>query len=425
MVKQWMQRMKLRHHSLTNVFVTGIVLLAAISMWFAMPLAARADGGAPNLAYVSIGSGGVSVVDVQQQQVVKSIRVPGNIHMISLSLDGRFLYVTQPEQNKVSIIAAKTGGVVCSATVAGGPEFVVLDSTTNMIYAAGSGAAGVSIIDDTNCDVKYRVSTSGGVYGLAVATTGASGSGDNQLWVSTGHSINVFDDRNGKALGTIAMTQEPRYLSAPPGATIYATTAQGSVVSIDVVSHKVTTLITGGQYGPMDYDATTGEVYVPDQKNKQVDVLAPVASGFKAPSEPERVMKLPVAPVSVAITNDGQLGFVALANDRMDMYDIPGKQLIATIQVKGDPRFIIAGLYPPAFGTTPDQASFLDTLVTSVGYVIVAILLIVPIILFWRFSRKRKKEDPVRGQEVPLPAESRNIKDSATVNQGNVEEKNS
>ncbi len=416
MTKRWMWA-----HFCLIVFMVGIVLLPVVLVWCALPSKVRADGGAPNLAYVSIGDGGVSVVDVQQQQVVKSIRVPGDVHMISLSLDGRFLYVTQPESNKVSIIAAKTGGTVCSATVAGEPEFVVLDSTTNLIYAAGSGAASVSIIDDTDCAVKYRVPTSGEVYGLAIAATGVSGSGDNQLWVSTKHAVDVFDDRDGKALATIAMAEEPRYLAAPAGATVYATTEQGSVVSIDVVSHVVTTLISGGRYGPMDYDATTGEVYVPDQKNKQIDVLAPVASGFKAPPEPERVMKLTVAPVSVAITNDGQLGFVALANERMNMYDIPGKQLIATIAVKGDPRFIIAGLYPPAFGTTPDQASFLDKLVTTVGYVIVAILLIVPIVLFWRFSRKRKREELVK--EAPTRAENDSIKDSAGVKQGHMKQK--
>ena len=169
----------------------------------------------------------------------------------------------------------------------------------------------------------------------------------------------------------------------------------------------------------MDYDATTGEMYIPDQKNKQIEVLAPVSSGFKAPKEPERVMKLAVAPVSVAITSDGQLGFVALANERMAMYDIPGRQLIATIAVKGDPRFIIAGLYPPAFGTTPDQASFLDKLVSTVGYVIVVILLIVPIILFWRFSRKRKRAAPVK--QAPALTETESISDSAGVKQEHAE----
>jgi hypothetical protein len=404
-----------------NVLLTSIFLLVLLFVSVIRTPVVRADGGAPNLAYVSIGSGGVSVVDVQQQQVVKSIRVSGDIHMISLSLDGRFLYVTQPKLNKVSIIAAKTGDIVCSATVAGGPDFVVLDSAQNTIYAGGSGVASVSIIDDTNCNVKQRVETNGGVYGLAIANTGVSGSGDNQLWVATERAIDIFDDRDGKALATIGMEQGPRYLSAPAGATVYATTEQGSVVSVDAISHKVTTLITGGSYGPMDYDATTGEVYVPDQKNRQVEVLAPVASGFKAPQEPERLMKMAVAPVSVAITNDGQLGFIALANGQMAMYDIPGKQLIATIAVKGDPRFIIAGLYPPAFGTTPNEASLLDKLVTAVGYVIVAILLIVPIILFWRFSRSRKKGQVV--EKSPVPVESGKVEESERMERGQVEKR--
>ena len=60
------------------------------------PPRARADGGAPNLAYVSGTPSGISVIDVLQGKVTKTISVAGDPHTILLSLDGRFLYVTQP-----------------------------------------------------------------------------------------------------------------------------------------------------------------------------------------------------------------------------------------------------------------------------------------------------------------------------------------
>jgi hypothetical protein len=76
------------------------------------------------------------------------------------------------------------------------------------------------------------------------------------------------------------------------------------------------------------------------------------------------------------------------------MLDIPARGVITTIQVGGTPRFIITGLYPPALGTTPQETDFLKNVLTIGAYVIIAALLIVPIVLFRRYSvAQRKSED--------------------------------
>ncbi len=381
---------------------TLLVLLAP----FIYPPTVYADGGAPNLAYVSGTPKGVSVVDVQQQKVTGTISIPGNPDTVSLSLDGRFLYVTQPQLNKVSIVAAKTGSIICSANVPGQPTLLVFDSNVNTLYAGGSGASSVTVLDATNCKVKRVIQTAGSVFGLAFAAVGASisgGTGD-QLWVANPSSIGIFDDISGKALGTVPLPEGPRYLSIPPGATVYAATAKGMVVAVDLnAPYSVTPLLSGGDYGPMDYDATTGEVYVPDQKNNQFVVLTPMNAGFKAPKEPNRVIKLTSRPSSIAITNDGQLGFGALDDGSVALYDIPGRQVITTIRAGGSPRFIISGVYPPTFGTTPQQASLFEQVANIAGYLIVVALLVVPIILFRRYARRRDPKDDNK-KEITPPA---------------------
>src|SRR5581483_8138242 len=241
------------------------------------PPVAHADGGAPNLAYVSGTSKGISVIDISKQNVSKTINVAGDPHTIQLSLDGRFLYVTQPQLGRVSIIAAQTGDTVCSANVPGQPTLLALDNTTGIIYAAGNGASTVSEIDPTNCTIKRTFQVSGPVYGLAVATVASSSSGSgNQLWIAAGPALTVLDDNSGQQISSVSISGSPRYITIPQGATVYVTTQQGSVVAIDLSSHKVVPLISGSEYGPMDYDANTGEVYVPDLKNNRLDVLAPV-----------------------------------------------------------------------------------------------------------------------------------------------------
>jgi hypothetical protein len=108
----------------------------------------------------------------------------------------------------------------------------------------------------------------------------------------------------------------------------------------------------------MDYDAITGEIYVPDQKNSQLTVLSPVdPTDSKQPRQPNRTIHTPVIPESVAITNDGQLGFVALRTGTVVMLDAPARQFVSTITVGGTPHFIITGVYPPTIAkpTPPTQ----------------------------------------------------------------------
>lgn len=114
--------------------------------------------------------------------------------------------------------------------------------------------------------------------------------------------------------------------------------------------------VSGTSSGIMDFDEISGEVYVPDALHDLLDVLAPVGPDMPTlPKEPDRVIHLGLSPTSVAITSDGQLGFVALRGGKVAMIDLLERQIIYTIPVTGSPHFIITGLYPPAF--TPTSTS--------------------------------------------------------------------
>ena len=149
----------------------------------------------------------------------------------------------------------------------------------------------------------------------------------------------------------------------------------------------------------MDYDANTGEVYVPDRQHNQLDVLAPVVSDTTVtPQEPARIIRLSSSPQSVAITSDGQLGFVALSNGQILMLDVPRRSIITSITVGGTPHFIITGLYPPVNtpSTTPQQAATPPSSAMPIGrlqliflMVLVGVLLLSMLLLLWRYYQKR------------------------------------
>ncbi len=349
-------------------------------------LPAYADGGAPQLSYVTGTLQGISVIDIAQRRVIRTLAVTGDPHAILLSLDGSALYVTQPASGQLTIISTQTDKTICTATLPGQPSLLALSIDATTLYVAGQGDTQVRAINPTNCAIERTFETHQPVYGLAIT---ASTSPDatpltpNQLWIAGGNGLTVFEV-NGHLLGTVPIAGGARFISIPGGFTAYVTTQQGTIVAVDLNARKIfKTLLNGGQFGPMDYDANTGEVYVPDRLHNQLDVLAPVAANASVmPHEPARVIPLASAPQSVAITSDGQLGFVALASGQVLMLDIPGRSTITTISVGGMPHFIITGLYPPTANpttsashpTNPPPSSGLPYLPLLIGAVVVVVL---------------------------------------------------
>ena len=385
-----------RKHLLFLLFI-----LPLLSLYF--PSYVHADGGAPNLAYVSGTAQGISVIDVAQQKVVRTISVAGDPHTILLSLDGSSLYVTQPTIGRFSVIAANTGKTICSASLSGQPTLLASDPITNSLYAAGNGAARVSALDPSTCAVQHTFNTSSPVYGLAVAIlSDLPGGGSNQLWVAGTNALTVFDDHTGHLLGSIPIEGGPQYVSIPSGDTVYVTTRQGSVDAVDIKTWQVHQLLTGGLFGTMDYDTLTSEVYVPDEQHNLLDVLAPINAGTATlPKEPNRVIRLDFPPASVAITNDGLLGFVAERGGKVSMLDLLNRHIIYTVDVGGTPHFVITGLYPPPVDITPpkrpsQQVSTQDNRREIVGYTLLVVsfvALLLLILLFLRFRRIYGTED--------------------------------
>src|SRR5579875_1920051 len=339
----------------------------------AFPAVAYADGGAPQLAYVAGATRGVGVINIAQRRVSGSIAVSGNPRTILLSLDGAWLYVTQP----------------------------ALRQDATVLYAAGQDSTKVYAINPTNCAIQRTFDTHEAIYGLAVAASvapNATPSTPNQIWITGTTMLTVFD-ATGHLLGTVPIPGGPENISIPGGFTAYVTTRQGTVVAVDLNTRKVIrTLLSGGQFGTMDYDDTTGEVYVPDEQHNQLDVLSPVTTDTPASTkEPIRVFHLDASPQSVAITNDGQLGFVALSNGHVLMLDIIGRSILATIAVGGTPHFVITGVYPPATSSiapTPQITSSSPPSASNNLFPLIALIVLAAILLpgtlwlTWRYYLK-------------------------------------
>jgi DNA-binding beta-propeller fold protein YncE len=390
-------------HFISRTVLSGCCLLGLLAALLGgLPASALADGGAPQLAYVAGAGPGVSIIDIARQRVTNSITLGGHPQAVLLSPDGADLYVAQPALGQVAVIAAKTLKTICAASLPGQPSVMALSLDGTTLFAAGAGDTSARALNPATCAVERTFETREPIYGLAVAAStavDATPSTPNQLWITGNDALTVYEV-NGHLLGTVPIAAGPEHITIPGGFTAYVTTRQGTVVAVDLGSRTVIrTLLSGGQFGCMDYDAPTGEVYVPDQRHDQLDVLIPITAGTTAlPQEPVRVFHLGGAPQSVAITNDGALGFVALANGQVAMLDVPGRKAVTSIAVGGTPHLIITGTYPPAESATtspqrqapaPAVALFASKPLLILAMALAGLLLLGALWLIWRYYWKR------------------------------------
>jgi DNA-binding beta-propeller fold protein YncE len=356
---------------------------------------AYADGGAPNLAYVAGAGQGVGMIDIAQQSVTRSFAVAGGPDMLLLSPDGSLLYVTQPAAGSVVALAARTGQVICRATFPGHPALLALSVDATVLYVAGLNETTILALNAQTCAQEHSFRVPEPVHWLAATLSNATNDVPHtQLWMAGVNAVSVLNDQ-GQVLDTISVAGDPQFLCLPGALTAYVATRQGSVIAIDMLTHRmIATLLTGGHFGSMDYNAVTGEIYLPDQHLQRIDVLAPVLDGMAVlPREPASVLPVNGSPQAIAITNDGQLGFVALSNGQVAMLDIPGRSLIKTVVVGGSPRFIITGGYPPSTVPSPISPAA-SSPVLALASTAAAALLLLGVLggIFWLIRRQKKRE---------------------------------
>lgn len=353
---------------LTGALCLLMVVALTVWWWGGSP-SARADGGAPNLAYV-VGGGDqgdkLVVIDIGRRSVAWSVSLGSQPQAVVLSTDGRFAYVVEAEANRVAIVDTSAQRVVGSMAVGSGPQAIAVDPSSGVhwLFVANTNGNTLTVLDADTQRERATIAVGQGPVAVAVATP-TSGIGDSgnastlEVYVANRESqtLSVITTSDLRAVATIALPEPPCALTIPAtGGIAYVATCSGKVLAVGLASHRVLgTLLSdlGGAPGMMDYDAVTGQIYVPVPAKDQVVVLRPAGVGadgsLVAPAEPLRALTFSGAPSAVAITFDGALGFVAAhSGGRVVEIDVATRQTLSTVSVGGAPRAVVTGPYPPA-----------------------------------------------------------------------------
>lgn len=379
--------------SLIPALLVSLASLAGITLANMQP--AKADGGAPNLAYVAgggSGAGDLVVIDIAKRSVTGRVTVGGAPAGVVLSADGRFAYVTQSAKGALALVDARDLHVAATIPVGATPQALALDQTEtpNLVYVSNSGGDTVSVVNPDARRVIATLPVGQHPGGMAIALNGTGivpqDINDAELYVAnTGSdSVTVISTEHRRVLATIAVSGGPVGVVVPQsGGVAYVSLRSGAVALVSLAKHTLLgTLLhapSGATIPPgtMDYDAVTGQVYVPESATGSVAVLAPasVGSGDSAPAlptEPARTLTFGGGPSAVAITFDGTYGFVTQRDTgNVTLFDVGTHKPLAEIAVGGAPRAVVTGAYPPLLNR--QAANVAAYVVTSLLIVVLAV----------------------------------------------------
>ncbi|HKT37731.1 MAG TPA: beta-propeller fold lactonase family protein [Ktedonobacterales bacterium] len=399
--------------------VVFLMMLVALAVWWggAIP-SAHADGGAPNLAYV-VGGGKsgdqLVVLDIGQRSIAWSVALGSQPQAVVLSADGRFAYIPEAGANRVAMVDTSAHQVIGSMAVGSGPQAIATDPSGGLhwLFVANKTSNTLTVLDADTHRARATLAVGQGPVAVAVATStsGIRTTGNTsalEVYVANRESrtLSVITTNDLHTVATIALPDSPCALTIPAaGGIAYVATCSGKVLAVGLASHQVLGVLLsdlGGDPGLMDYDAVTGQIYVPVPARDQVVLLRPVGvgadGGLVAPAEPLRTLPYSGAPSAVAITFDGALGFVTKRDSgRVEEIDVTTRQTLGTIAIGGAPNAVVTGPYPPALNR--DASSTITAWVYGAFALAVVVLLAFMVRGYLRDSRRGARQDNAKLRE--------------------------
>lgn len=244
-------------------------------------------GGAPAGPKKDAVVSTVSVVRISDGSVVRRIDVPGVVHHVAVSPNGRFAVVTHPNEGGVSVIDLTSYAVVASVATGSFPNYAAFSLDGGQVYVSNAGNGTVSAVDTGRWIVRWNVAVGTSPEHVVLSKDGAT------LYVNNVEdgTVSVIGVGEQKVVQTIPVgtTLHGIDLSDDGGTLFVADLGEDKLVSVDLATGTT----RGATLAPAPYHLAavrgTGKLYVSsaddpkvwavDQKN--LSVLGEIPIGGK------------------------------------------------------------------------------------------------------------------------------------------------
>jgi YVTN family beta-propeller protein len=158
----------------------------------------RPDG---QVLYVTRLGGPISVVDLEQNVVIKEINSGSMPRGLSFTNDGARLFVVNAESDTVSVIDTHKQEVIKTISVGDNPQYVALNPDETLAYVTNMNSNTISIVDAQVIEMVNEIPVSNGPYGIAFSTDGGDLS-----YVSNrrGNDLSFIDTRSNNISATLS-----------------------------------------------------------------------------------------------------------------------------------------------------------------------------------------------------------------------------
>jgi YVTN family beta-propeller protein len=157
----------------------------------------RPDG---QVLYVSSLGGPISVVDLEQNMVIKEIDSGSMPHRFSFSNDGGTLLAVNAESDTLSVIDSRKHEVVKTIPVGNNPQYVAFNPDETLVYVTNMDSNTISIVD-ARIEVVNEIPVGNGPHGIAFSADG----GDLSYVSNTrGNDVSIINTTSSKVTATIS-----------------------------------------------------------------------------------------------------------------------------------------------------------------------------------------------------------------------------
>ena len=129
----------------------------------------RPDG---QILYVTRLGGPISVVNLEQNIVIKEIDSGSMSHRLSFTNDGARLFVVNAERDTLSVIDTHEHEVIKTIPVGDNPRYVALNPDETLAYVTNMDSNTVSIVDAQLVEVVNEIPVGNGPHGIAFSADG-------------------------------------------------------------------------------------------------------------------------------------------------------------------------------------------------------------------------------------------------------------
>lgn len=192
--------------------------------------AAHHGAGAKAEATAAVST--LSIVDATTGDILRRIDVPGAVHHVVVSPDGRTAVVTQPGADSITAIDLDGGAVLATVRVGAVPNYAAFAPDGGTLFVSAAGEDAVITMDAARWQVTGRIATGAGPEHLVLAPDG------RRLYVANvgDGTVSVIDPATRQSIGALVAGLSPHGIDlSADGRTLFvAANGDGRLIAIEL-----------------------------------------------------------------------------------------------------------------------------------------------------------------------------------------------